>query len=220
MAIKKNSHPSAIKEAPAVMAASGDSSGARPSLLPGSKQNRRILLARAALLAKKRDDEQTGSKHESYLLFRLGQSELFGIQWSSLVEVLPGRHLTTVPGTPACVVGVFNRRGKILCALDIAGLIGLPDSHREGMNEMIVVQAAGMMVGIVVNELLGSQSYDPVRLEAPLAARKNGARGAYVHGIDQGKITLLDLENLLQHPALSMSETTIQMKQFNGEVLK
>ena len=184
-------------------------SGWRPSRLPRSRQNQKVLLERAALLASKSGNPQAGDRHESYLLFRLGESELYGIQWPYLVEVLPCRSLTRVPGTPASVAGVFNRRGKILCVLDIAELIGLPDRSKDGVNEMIVVQAAGMMVGIVVNELLGCQNYNPAHLEVPLTDRNHGGHGSCVHGIDQGKVTLLDLENLLQHPTLKMSDTTL-----------
>jgi len=181
----------------------------RPSLLPKSKQSQRILLERAALLAKKRDDEQSRGGHDSYLLFRLGPSELYGIQWHYLVEVMPGRPLNAVPGAPACIIGLFNRRGKILSALNIAELIDLPDRGDEERGEMIVVQAAGIMVGIVVNQLMGSQSYDPAHLEPPLAGFKKRAHGSYVHGIDQGKVTLLNLEKLLQHLQFRMNDTAL-----------
>jgi len=208
MADKRVSVPSGMQAEQVAMASEYSSAGSQ-LLMPGSKADQRILLERAALLAEKKHDQQAGREHESYLLFRLGQSELYGIQWSYLVEVISDRRLTVVPGTPACVAGVFNRRGKILCALDIATLIGLPDESKQEMREMIVVQAAGMMVGIIVTELLGSQRYEPVHLEASLATRTNDSGSSYVHGIDQGRITLLDLNTLLQHPGLSIGETNI-----------
>jgi len=178
-----------------------------PSLLPSSKKDKKILQEKAALLAKKHDQQLSTDEHDSYLLFRLGPSELYGIQWRYLVEVMPGKPPTIVPGAPACIAGVFNRRGKIHCVLNIDQLIGLPDYDQEESGEMIVVHAAGMMVGILVSELLGSQSYDPAHLEAALSSHKNEGHGSYVHGIDQGKITLLNLETLLQDPMLNISHT-------------
>ena len=209
MADKKVATPSDLPAEQVTIDASHYAAGQRPSLLPGSKADQRILLERAALLGEKKDDEQAGREHESYLLFRLGESELYGIQWSYLVEVFSGRNLTIVPGTPACVAGVFNRRGKVLCALDLAALIGLTDESEQEVREMIVVQAAGMMVGIVVSELLGSQNYEPVHLESSLAVRGNGVSESYVHGIDKGRVTLLDLNALLQGLGSGIGETNI-----------
>ncbi len=203
MATNKNTPLSDMKEKQPAMQASDKTPGSRPSLLPRSKKHQNILLERAALLAQKRESEEADDKHESYLLFRLGNAGLYGIPWHDLVEVMPKTRLTTVPGAAECILGVFNRRGKILSALNITTLIGLSDNSSDGMDEMIVVTAAGMTVGIAVNELLGSQDYDPARLEPPMLMRKKNGGASYVHGIDKGKITLLNLESLLRDPRLS-----------------
>lgn len=171
----------------------------RISLMPRSRKEQEILRERAEVLAREQVLPESESQ-ESYLLFRLGESEQYGIPWSQLVEVMPHQRLAAVPGTPSFVTGVFNRRGKILAVLNIHELIGVESSDKEA--SIIIIKGAGMTVGIMVNELMGSQSYDPQNLAAPLASHKGGLKSDYVIGIDRGKTTLLDMDTLLQDPAL------------------
>ncbi|MES0371936.1 MAG: chemotaxis protein CheW [Mariprofundaceae bacterium] len=174
-------------------------SAGRISLMPRSRKEQEILRERAEALAREKVLPESESK-ESYLLFRLGESEQYGIPWSHLVEVMPHQRLAAVPGTPSFVTGVFNRRGKILAVLNIHELIGVENSDKEV--SIIIIKGAGMIVGIMVNELMGSQSYDPKNLAAPLASHKGTLKSDYVIGIDRGKTTLLDMDILLQDPAL------------------
>ncbi len=57
-----------------------------------------------------------------YLSFRI-QGELFAIEAGLIVEIIPKIPLTVIPEAPTYIPGVFNYRGDVTPAVDLAGLL-------------------------------------------------------------------------------------------------
>jgi len=85
--------------------------------------------------------------------------ERYAIEAVRVLEVLKAGPLTPVPGTPAFVLGVANRRGRILPVLDLAPLLGRPDGAAEA-GQVVTVDVEGMTFGIAAAGVEG-----PVRVE-------------------------------------------------------
>ncbi len=75
-----------------------------------------------------------------FLLFQLGP-ERYALNAGRVVEVVPLLEFKTIPGAPAGVAGLFNYRGKLVPAVDLAQLIlGQPVKERLTTRIIIVEQ--------------------------------------------------------------------------------
>ncbi|WP_354685041.1 chemotaxis protein CheW [Cupriavidus necator] len=73
-----------------------------------------------------------------FLLFRLGQDH-YAIDTAEIAEVLPLVRLKQVPGAPAWVAGMMERRGQPVPVLDLAALAtGVPAALRTSTRTVLV----------------------------------------------------------------------------------
>jgi purine-binding chemotaxis protein CheW len=85
-------------------------------------------------------------------------------------EVLIVETCTPVPGAPANVLGVVNRRGAILPVLDLRPLLDVPPRPLERGARLLVVRLGAVEVGVAIDEVLGLEVVDersPVALLDP-----------------------------------------------------
>src|SRR4051812_50129992 len=59
------------------------------------------------------------------LLLPVGE-DLYALELTTVREVVPDPELTPLPGAPPALLGVFNLRGEVVPAFDVARLLGLP----------------------------------------------------------------------------------------------
>jgi len=70
--------------------------------------------------------------------------------------VLPIRQLTPMPNKPPCLLGLTNRRSRVLWVVDLALLLGLgalPESVQQ--HNIIIVQVGNMPLGLAVEQVEG-----------------------------------------------------------------
>lgn len=175
------------------------------SLMPTSERDRAILKQRAATLAGEEDDEQYSEQSEEYLRLRLGKTEEYGIPYQYLDEILYVSAITEVPCTPAYIAGVANRRGEMLTVLDLQPFFNI---QRDAIGEaarIIVVSGNGMRLGILIDEVISNDHYDPQQLAPPMVS--SGVKNLdLVKGIYNGKVTMLNLESMLSEQVLAVNE--------------
>ena len=82
--------------------------------------------------------------------FRIGK-ETFGVDISSVREIVRGQEITKVPGTPECALGVVNLRGRILSVVDLGHRLGLTPSVVSGGSRILVTHLDGLTVGFLVD---------------------------------------------------------------------
>lgn len=140
-------------------------------------------------------DMQTGETMQ-VVVFSLA-NETYGIATEFAKEVQPLRDVTPVPCTPDFCVGVINIRGSIYPVIDIRSFFGVPKKEVTALTKVILVDAAGLTVGILADEVSGAASVPITDIKPPLAAQSS-AKEEYILGVTQKMLIILNLEALLR----------------------
>ncbi|AGY58981.1 chemotaxis protein CheW [Gloeobacter kilaueensis] len=92
---------------------------------------------------------------QAYLTFDLGGSGRYALAASVVCEVieLAACQVTTLPGTPAAVVGIFGRDGELFWLIDPAGPLEgrLITAQRSCWPAIVVNEPAGGRFALAVN---------------------------------------------------------------------
>jgi len=70
-------------------------------------------------------------------------------------EILCFDDVTPVPGAPDYVLGVINVRGNIVTVVDASKRIGLQRDDAERIEWIVILDAGGEHVGLLVDEVVG-----------------------------------------------------------------
>jgi purine-binding chemotaxis protein CheW len=162
-----------------------------------------VLHARARQLAQRTGTPAAEAMLE-VLVFRLAD-EQYAIETRQIDEVLSLRDLTPLPGTPAFVRGVLNRRGTILAVFDIKRLLGLPEHGLTDLHQVAVVSGNDMTIGLLVDTVVDVQMLPEGRLQRPAADAGDG-RDDYLRGVTAERLALLDVERILADPMLIVND--------------
>ena len=175
--------------------------------MPQTHEEKAVLDTRAHLFARELDAHEHDEQTQPYIRFRLGEAEEYGIDYQHAEEILPFNAVTRVPCTPPHIYGVTNRRGQVLTVLDLKHFFkARSEHHYNDRSAILVVQSANLLVGLLVDEMLGSDEY--LRSKLTVALPSTGVSNLdYVAGIYNGRVTMLDLDSLLADPALAVRES-------------
>jgi purine-binding chemotaxis protein CheW len=132
--------------------------------------------------------------------------ESYGIDISSVFEIIRHQEATAVPTAPAYVDGVINLRGRIIPVMDLSARFGMARSKVTKETRIIVAGTDHTRVGLVVDavsEVL-MLSEDAVDKTPQVVA---GGDSGYIKGIAKvgsNLVILLDLVALLGDPAAAL----------------
>jgi purine-binding chemotaxis protein CheW len=135
---------------------------------------------------------------QKFLTFFLADEE-YGLEILKVQEIIGLLPITRVPRTPPFMRGVINLRGKVISVVDLRLKFGMPAIEATAETCIIVVQAASMEMGIIVDKVsevlaIGSGEID----ESPSFGTT--VNTDYILGIGkaQGKVKLLlDIDKVL-----------------------
>ncbi len=161
-----------------------------------------ILEQRARALAKAAQVE--AGETMQLVVFCLGR-ETFGISTDQVREVQPLRQVTPVPCTPEFVVGVINIRGSIYSVIDIRSFLGVPRQDVTERTKVILVNAAGLQVGILADDVSGATNI-PLSDVRPALASQSAAKEEYIQGVTRDMMIVLNLEALLHDERVIVRE--------------
>jgi purine-binding chemotaxis protein CheW len=161
-----------------------------------------ILEERARALA--RVTEVEGGEGMQLVVFTLA-NETYGIPTNYVREVQPLQHISPVPCTPNFVVGVVNIRGSIYSVIDIRQFFGVPKQEITDLTKVVLVNAAGLDVGILADDVSGEMSVPQAEIKPPLAAQAT-VKEEYVQGVTQDMLIILNLEALMGDERLIVHE--------------
>ena len=164
-----------------------------------------ILAARAKALSQSAEAETTASL--SLVVFSLAD-ETYGIATEFVREVQPLREVTPVPCTPDFVVGVINIRGSIYSVIDIRGFFGVPKKEITETTKVLLVNAAGMTLGILADDVAGAASVPLVEIK-PALAGGTISHEEYVYGVTKDMLIILDLQLLLRDERIIIREEIV-----------
>ncbi|MBI5034477.1 MAG: chemotaxis protein CheW [Chloroflexi bacterium] len=171
-----------------------DTSHAETSKALTSDKLKMVWDARAKALTQS-TNVQTGEMMQ-VVVFMLA-NETYGIATEFVKEVQPLRDLTPVPCTPDFVVGVINIRGSIYSVIDIRSFFNVPPKEISELTKVILVNAGGLEVGILADDVSGATSVQISDIKPPLAAQ-NAVKDEYIQGVTPKMLIILNLEALLR----------------------
>jgi purine-binding chemotaxis protein CheW len=125
--------------------------------------------------------------------------ELYGIEITKVREIILITDITRIPQTPHYVKGLINLRSTVIPVIDLRSLFGLQEGAMTDESRIMVLQARGKTVGIVVDavsEVLRVKS-DQIAPPPPTVA---GLGREYLTGIvklDKQLLILLDIDKIL-----------------------
>lgn len=135
---------------------------------------------------------------QKFLTFFLAREE-YGLEILKVQEIIGLLPITRVPRTPMFIRGVINLRGKVISVVDLRLKFGMPEKETTSETCIIVVQAAGMEMGIIVDKVSEVLAIATSEIEdAP--AFGTTVNTDYILGIGkaQGKVKLLlDIDKVL-----------------------
>jgi len=139
-----------------------------------------------------------GSARGEWLRFLLdGQS--YALNVLQVQEILCFDDVTPVPRAQDYVLGVINVRGNIVTVVDASKRIGLSREDGDRIEWIVILDAGGEHIGLLVDEVLESNDIDESRIEPAPGDSPNAVNGVIVNGDDM--TILLDA-----HVMLALSE--------------
>ena len=170
---------------------------------------RAVLQRRSEALARRPAPVTLTRAGEPFIHFRLGRAEEYGIPYRFVEEVMTVPAITRVPCAPQMIAGVINRRGEMLVVLDLNQFFHGQSAPAQtaASIDVVVVQGAGLLIGIRVDVLIGNAEYNPSQLGEPLPTDGTSKR-SYIQGLLNGHVSILDLDALLADPALQGNSDT------------
>lgn len=135
---------------------------------------------------------------EQLVVFQLAD-EYYGVDIGAVNTIIRMQTVTTVPQTPKFVEGVTNLRGSIVPVIDLRKRFGLLASEPTKTSRIVVVEAAGMMIGMVVDAVAETLRLraDDIEPPSPVICSLDSE---YLRGIGKQNdrlVILLDLEKIL-----------------------
>ncbi len=164
--------------------------------MPDEKLDVDILHQRAAVLANHEIQNAEKINSVEYVHFRLGDHEDYGISYQYAKEVMNNIDPTRVPKAPEFIAGVINYRGALVTVIDLKKIFHVASLSYEKDPYIIILAAKNMTVGILADNIVGSNEYTPDSLESPLQF-ENIIKPEYIIGLDRGLTAIINIEPIL-----------------------
>lgn len=130
---------------------------------------------------------------------------LYAVEVARIREIVNPLPVIELPRERPFVVGVSDYRDHVVAVVDLRCLFGLPAQEATRRTKWIILETAGMLVGVVVDAVLDVfSSAEAKQREVPVLDERHRGRGitsAYRH--DNRLVFLLDAERLVE-PAMAI----------------
>jgi purine-binding chemotaxis protein CheW len=157
------------------------------------------------------------SASDKIVIFRLGD-DLFAAGVHSVERVLRYQRARPLPDVPPWVDGVIEYRANVIPQLDLRRRFELPQAAVAAATRVLVLNAGGGWVAVVVDAVLEVAAYDASQLSAP-PTLFHGLAGEYLQGLvrhGERLVVLLDVERLLSATERLRLEQATAVASTNG----
>ena len=100
--------------------------------------------------AAQKDAHRTVGQGAELLSVRIGDQD-FALDIMAVREIRGWIASTPLPHAPGFIKGMINLRGVILAIVDLAERLGLPTREPDSSSVVVVVEACGRIIGLVVD---------------------------------------------------------------------
>jgi purine-binding chemotaxis protein CheW len=173
-------------------------------VVPTPEDDKKLLRARAQALAREPRREEVAAGTLEVVEFLLAY-EMYGVESLYVREVYPLKAFTALPCTPPFVFGIINIRGQILSIIDLKKFFDLPAKGLTDLNKVVVVHNDSMAFGILADAILAVRSIPLDTIQPPLPTL-TGIRAAYLKGMTNERLVILDAGKLLGDQTLIINE--------------
>jgi purine-binding chemotaxis protein CheW len=96
--------------------------------------------------------ESEDTQHGKFLTFQIGD-EIYGIEITSVIEIVNIQAITFVPNVPEFVKGIINLRGKVVPVMDIRLKFKKSARDYEERTCIIILEIHEIMIGIIIDRV-------------------------------------------------------------------
>lgn len=126
-------------------------------------------------------------------------NEKYGIKVMQVQEVLRMTEIAPVPGAPDYVLGIINLRGNVVTVIDTRKRFGLPEKQPDDATRIVIIEAGGQVVGILVDSVAEVADLRNSQIEAtPNVGSDESSK--YIQGVsshNEQLLILVDVDRLL-----------------------
>ena len=139
---------------------------------------------------------------EAYLKFQLAPRvpAVFAARSVEEATVLSPEQVTAIPNMPPCMLGLVNRRNRVIWIANLVRLLGMPLPERPRQQYSMVIVKAGSSLGLMVEAIDGIVHLTAEDLQPP-PPQVNPVLVPYLRGCatqDEQILLVLDAEAVLQ----------------------
>ncbi len=132
---------------------------------------------------------------------------LLSMQHTQEAMVLPARRLTPMPNMPSSLLGLTNRRSRVLWVVDLAQMLGLPPLQTTVQQQsVVIIQVGAAPLGLAVHHVEGITWVLPETIQTVPDQLSTGLvpylRGCVLQSNDLALV--LDAEAIVQSPLLHL----------------
>ncbi|MBW4467703.1 MAG: chemotaxis protein CheW [Pegethrix bostrychoides GSE-TBD4-15B] len=150
------------------------------------------------------------SAGDAYLKFRLNAQTpaVFSMRSVQEAMVLPTRRLTPMPNLPPAMMGLMNRRSRVIWVVDLGQLLELSTlDFNAQQHSIILIQVGAVPLGLAVQQVEGMVRLDSSQIQSPIGQVSKALvpylRGCALQPAEKPEMLLiLDTEAIIQAPVL------------------
>lgn len=144
------------------------------------------------------DDAAEADEKIQFIVFRVG-TESYGMDVSTVREVLRLQEVTYVPNAPEYVEGVINLRGKVAPIVDLRKRFGVEVSAATNESRIVVAEYNSEDVGMIVDSVTEvlSVNADSIERNTGAAEQPGSALARGYARLEERLLILVDVETVL-----------------------
>ena len=136
--------------------------------------------------------------------FTLGK-ELYGIEITKVREIILITDITRIPETPNFLKGLINLRSTVIPVIDLRVRFGMPEGETTDESRIMVLQARGKTIGIVVDAVSEVLRVKQEHISPP-PPTVAGLGREYLSGLvklDERLLILLDVDKIFDEDEMA-----------------
>lgn len=152
---------------------------------------------------------EDSANERQLVVFQLAD-EQYGVDIQDVREIIRTQAVTRIPSAPEHVLGVIDLRDTVVPVIDLRLRLSLEVRAETDENRIVVVEAHGHQVGVLVDAVKEVLRIGADRIEANSSVVTT-AESYYIDGIaklDESLLILLDIEKALDQDVEVLDEAT------------